>query len=102
LSKKFRARCPLEPLIQPDRLHTGRVQDEGEQQDINLRWRTVEKSRRNIDTLAVLKTIFVGTGRDGTMSLNHMVECVFAASGGGRTMHEYCCREFYQAFCDYR
>jgi hypothetical protein len=78
------------------------VQDEGEQQDINLRWRTVEKSRRNVDTLAVLKTIFVGTGRDGTMSLNHMVERVFAASGGGRTMHEYCCREFYQAFCDYR
>ncbi len=50
----------------------------------------------------MLKTIFVGTGRDGTTSLNHMIECVFAASGSGRTMHEYCCREFYQAFCDYR
>ena len=50
----------------------------------------------------MLKTIFVGTGRDGTTSLNHMVARVFAASSGGRTMHEYCCREFHQAFCDYR
>jgi hypothetical protein len=50
----------------------------------------------------MLKIICVGTGRDGTMSLNHMIESVFAASGGGQTMHEYCCREFYQAFCDYR
>jgi hypothetical protein len=50
----------------------------------------------------MLKTISVGTGRDGTMSLNHMIERVFASCGGGRTMHEYCCRESYQAFCDYR
>jgi len=50
----------------------------------------------------MLKTICVGTGRDGTTSLNHMMERVFAASGGGQTMHEYSCREFYQAFCDYR
>jgi hypothetical protein len=50
----------------------------------------------------MLKTICVGTGRDGTTSLNHMIERVFATSGGGQTMHEYCCREFYQAFCDYR
>jgi hypothetical protein len=48
-----------------------------------------------------LKILCVGTGRDGTQSLNHMIEHVFAGSGGDRhSMHEYCCREFYQAFCD--
>jgi hypothetical protein len=48
-----------------------------------------------------LKILCVGTGRDGTQSLNHMIEHVFAGSGGERhSMHEYCCREFYQAFCD--
>jgi hypothetical protein len=47
-----------------------------------------------------LKVLCVGTGRDGTQSLNHMIEHVFAASGGGQhSMHEYCCNEFYQAFC---
>jgi hypothetical protein len=52
---------------------------------------------------ARLKIICVGTGRDGTQSLNHMVEYIFAGEGPGRrTMHEYCCREFYQAFCDLR
>jgi hypothetical protein len=50
-----------------------------------------------------LKIVCVGTGRDGTQSLNHMIEHVFAGSGGERhSMHEYCCREFYQAFCDLR
>jgi hypothetical protein len=48
-----------------------------------------------------LKILCVGTGRDGTQSLNHMIEHVFVGSGGDRhSMHEYCCREFYQAFCD--
>jgi hypothetical protein len=48
-----------------------------------------------------LKIVCVGTGRDGTQSLNHMIEHVFAGTGGGRhSMHEYCCRDFYQAFCD--
>jgi hypothetical protein len=48
-----------------------------------------------------LKILCVGTGRDGTQSLNHMIEHVFAGCGGDRqSMHEYCCREFYQAFCD--
>jgi hypothetical protein len=47
-----------------------------------------------------LKVICVGTGRDGTQSLNHMIEHVFAGSGDRHSMHEYCCREFYQAFCD--
>ncbi len=46
-----------------------------------------------------LKILCVGTGRDGTQSLNHMIEHVFASSGR-QSMHEYCCREFYQAFCD--
>ncbi len=47
-----------------------------------------------------LKVLCVGTGRDGTQSLNHMIEYVFAASGDRRSMHEYCCRDFNQAFCD--
>lgn len=47
-----------------------------------------------------LKILCVGTGRDGTQSLNHMIEYIFSGAGGGRhSMHEYCCREFYQAFC---
>ena len=46
-----------------------------------------------------LKVLCVGTGRDGTQSLNHMIEYVFAGSTR-HSMHEYCCREFYQAFCD--
>jgi hypothetical protein len=47
-----------------------------------------------------LKVLCVGTGRDGTQSLNHMVEHILAPLGDQRTMHEYCCREFNQAFCD--
>ncbi len=46
-----------------------------------------------------LKVLCVGTGRDGTQSLNHMIAHVFAGSGR-QSIHEYCCREFYQAFCD--
>jgi hypothetical protein len=48
-----------------------------------------------------LKVLSVGTGRDGTQSLNQMIQHVFAASGSGQSMHEYCCREIYQAFCDF-
>jgi hypothetical protein len=47
-----------------------------------------------------LKILCVGTGRDGTQSLNHIIQHVFAASGDRQSMHEYCCREIYQAFCD--
>jgi hypothetical protein len=47
-----------------------------------------------------LKILCVGTGRDGTQSLNHMIAYVFAATGERQSMHEYCCRGFYQAFCD--
>ena len=49
-----------------------------------------------------LKIVCVGTGRDGTQSLKHMIQHVFAATGDRQSMHEYCCREFYQAFCDLR
>lgn len=47
-----------------------------------------------------LRLLCVGTGRDGTQSLNHMIHGLFERAGG-RTMHEYRCREFYGAFCDH-
>jgi hypothetical protein len=46
-----------------------------------------------------LRILCVGTGRDGTQSLYHMLQFLLDRSGGGEAMHEYCCREFYQAFC---
>jgi len=49
-----------------------------------------------------LRLICVGTGRCGTKSITHMIEGLFRQAGDGRTvMHEYCAREFYQAFCNY-
>jgi hypothetical protein len=48
-----------------------------------------------------LKLLCVGTGRDGTQSLNYMIQHVFSETGERQTMHEYCCREIYQAFCDF-
>jgi len=48
-----------------------------------------------------LKVLCVGTGRDGTQSLNHMIEYVFAGADR-HSMHEYRCREFYQEFCDFQ
>jgi SAM-dependent methyltransferase len=51
---------------------------------------------------ARLRILCVGTGRDGTQSLNYMVQRIFDALGGPRSMHEYGCRELYQAFCDLR
>jgi hypothetical protein len=48
------------------------------------------------------KLLCVGTGRDGTLSLNHMIRCLFASTDGRRTMHEYRNREFYQAFSEYK
>jgi SAM-dependent methyltransferase len=50
---------------------------------------------------AKLKILCVGTGRDGTQSLNHMIQRVFGETGGRQSVHEYCCREIYQAFCDF-
>jgi hypothetical protein len=48
-----------------------------------------------------LKILCVGTGRDGTQSLNHMIQRVFGETVGRQSAHEYCCREIYQAFCDF-
>jgi hypothetical protein len=48
-----------------------------------------------------LKILCVGTGRDGTLSLNHIIQHVFTAFGSQQSMHEYCAREIYQAFCDF-
>jgi hypothetical protein len=49
-----------------------------------------------------LKLLCVGTGRDGTQSLNHMIQHVYAGAGDRQSVHEYCCREIYQAFCDFQ
>jgi hypothetical protein len=49
-----------------------------------------------------LKVLCVGTGRDGTQSLCHMIQHIYTGSGDRRVMHEYCCREIYQAFSDFR
>ena len=48
-----------------------------------------------------LKILCIGTGRDGTQSLNHMIQHVFSKTGDRQSVHEYCCREIYQAFCDF-
>ncbi len=48
-----------------------------------------------------LEVLCVGTGRDGTQSLCHMIGHIYAGTGDRRVMHEYCCREFYQAFSDF-
>ena len=48
-----------------------------------------------------LNILCVGTGRDGTQSINHMIQRVFSETGDRQTMHEYCRREIYQAFCDF-
>jgi SAM-dependent methyltransferase len=48
-----------------------------------------------------LKILCVGTGRDGTQSLNHMIQRVFGETGDRQSVHEYCCREIYQEFCDF-
>jgi len=50
---------------------------------------------------ARLRVICVGTGRDGTQSVNHMLQHVLDRHGGGQTMHEYCSRELHQAFCNF-
>lgn len=47
------------------------------------------------------KLICVGAGRDGTVSLHRIIQHVFDRTDGGRAMHEYCAREFYQAFSEY-
>jgi hypothetical protein len=48
------------------------------------------------------RLICVGAGRDGTQSLYRMIQTVFDGTDGRSAMHEYCSREFYQAFCSYQ
>jgi hypothetical protein len=49
-----------------------------------------------------LQILCVGTGRDGTLSLNRMIQHILGPSGDRKCMHEYCARELYQAFCDFQ
>lgn len=54
------------------------------------------------DARRPLGLICVGTGRCGTKSITDMIGGLFRQAGAERiVMHEYCAREFYQAFCDY-
>jgi hypothetical protein len=65
---------------------------------------TLDKKTQILDetTQDALQLICVGTGRCGTKSITHMIEWLFRQAGDGRTvMHEYCTREFHQAFCDF-
>jgi hypothetical protein len=49
-----------------------------------------------------LSIICVGTGRDGSLSVTDMIAEIYEQRGLGQTVdHEYCNREFYQAFSDY-
>lgn len=62
--------------------------------------------RETVDTAdrasrSKLTLLCVGTGRDGTQSLNHMIQHVYSGSGDRQSVHEYCCREINQAFCDF-
>lgn len=50
-----------------------------------------------------LRLLIVGTGRDGTLSIAQMVQELYDSEGEGRrVMHEYCAREFYDAFCSFK
>lgn len=61
-------------------------------------WGSVELSK--IMTAPRLRIVAVGTGRDGTQSLYHMVQELL--TDGRTAMHEYGSREIYRAFCRYR
>jgi hypothetical protein len=63
--------------------------------------RRIADKRSDLEPRPKLDVLCVGTGRDGTQSLNHMIQRVFSETGDRQTMHEYCCREIYQAFCDF-
>jgi hypothetical protein len=73
--------------------------------DIQIKRTTIAKAWfRNTEShlSAMLNMICVGTGRDGTQSITHMVQNLFDHAGRSqRVMHEYQSREFYQAFCDF-
>jgi len=50
-----------------------------------------------------LKSVFVGTGRDGSVSIADMVADLFMQEGAGRgVMHEYMAREFLHLFSEFR
>ena len=62
---------------------------------------SIPPARPPLDTR--LRVLCVGTGRDGTMSVNGMVQALFDAEGQGRQcFHEYGARAFYQAYCSWR
>ena len=63
--------------------------------------RRIADKRSDLAPPPKLNVLCVGTGRDGTQSLNHMIQRVFSETGDRQTMHEYCCREIYQEFCDF-
>ena len=63
--------------------------------------RRIAAKRSDVAPRHELDVLCVGTGRDGTQSLNHMIQRVFGETGDRQTVHEYCCREIYQAFCDF-
>jgi hypothetical protein len=49
-----------------------------------------------------LRLLCVGTGRDGTQSLTHMIQRLFDESGGSASVaHEYMSRELHNAFTNY-
>jgi hypothetical protein len=50
---------------------------------------------------AAPKLICVGTGRDGTVSISCMMQTLLDRTTGGQAMHDYCSREFYQAFSEH-
>lgn len=50
-----------------------------------------------------LRIICVGTGRDGTQSVAHMLRSLYGGDPSDtRVMHEYCARDFYNEFAAYR
>jgi hypothetical protein len=52
--------------------------------------------------LPKLRVLCIGTGRDGTQSVTHMLQHVLQRRGGGEAIHEYRCRDLYHAFCELR
>jgi len=68
----------------------------------SLPWRRkTARSRRAAARGKRLRLLCVGTGRDGTQSLTHMIAALYERSSDRRVMHEYCCREFYRSFSEY-
>lgn len=46
------------------------------------------------------RLICVGTGRDGTASVNSLIQSILDCTWRGTSIHEYCAREFYHAFAN--